>query len=106
MTRAELRSVLEGAGVPTAGQAMVHLLFRATLDGLIVRGPMIGGEHAFALVAAWLANVPGSTVIALWPSSPAATWQLTAPPTSAIWPSGPRCGCETRAPDWRRSPPS
>ena len=37
---------------------MVHVLFRATLDGLIVRGPMIGGEHAFALVADWLGERP------------------------------------------------
>ena len=37
---------------------MVHVLFRATLDGLIVRGPMIGREHAFALVADWLGERP------------------------------------------------
>lgn len=58
MTRAQLRAVLDRAGVPTAGQALVHVLFRATLDGLIVRGPMIGGEHAFALVADWLGERP------------------------------------------------
>ncbi len=58
MTRAQIRPVLEIARVPTAGQAMVHILFRATLDGLIIRGPMIGGEHAFALVAAWLGERP------------------------------------------------
>jgi hypothetical protein len=58
MTRAQLRAVLERARVPTAGQAMVHVLFRATLDGLIIRGPMIGGQHAFALVADWLGERP------------------------------------------------
>ncbi len=58
MTRAQLRSVLEGADVPTAGQALVHVLFRATLDGLIVRGPMVGSEHAFALVSEWLGGRP------------------------------------------------
>jgi hypothetical protein len=57
-TRAQVRAVLERAGVPRRGQAMVHVLFRATLDGLIVRGPMIGGEHAFALVAEWLGERP------------------------------------------------
>jgi hypothetical protein len=54
MTRAQLRVVLDTARVPTAGQALVHVLFRATLDGLIVRGPMLAGEHAFVLVADWL----------------------------------------------------
>jgi Winged helix DNA-binding domain len=58
MTRAQFRAVLENAGVPTARQAMVHVLYRATLDGLIIRGPMIGREHAFALVADWLGERP------------------------------------------------
>lgn len=58
MTRPKIREVLERARVPTAGQALVHILFRATLDGLIVRGPMIGGEQAFVLVAAWLGERP------------------------------------------------
>ena len=40
MTRAQIRTVLERAGVPTSGQAVVHVLLRATLDGLLVRGPM------------------------------------------------------------------
>jgi hypothetical protein len=58
MTRAQLRAVLQKARVPTAGQATVHVLFSATLDGLIIRGPMIEGEHAFALVADWLGERP------------------------------------------------
>jgi hypothetical protein len=58
MTRHQLRAVLDKARVPTAGQALVHVLYRATLDGLIVRGPMIGGDHAFALVADWLGERP------------------------------------------------
>jgi len=58
MTRAEIRAVLERARVPTTGQAMVHVLFRATLDGHIIRGPMVRGEHAFALAADWLGRRP------------------------------------------------
>jgi hypothetical protein len=58
LTRRELRGVLERARVPTAGQALVHVLFRATLDGLIVRGPVIEGEHAFTLVADWIGGRP------------------------------------------------
>ena len=58
MTSKELRAVLDRARVPTAGQALIHVLFRATLDGLIVRGPMRGAQHAFALVSDWLGERP------------------------------------------------
>ncbi len=58
MTRVQLRAVLERADVPTARQATVHVLLRATLDGLIIRGPLIGREHAFVLVADWLGERP------------------------------------------------
>jgi hypothetical protein len=58
MTREELRAVLERATVPTAGQALIHVLFRATLDGLIVRGPMRGAQHAYVLVSDWLGERP------------------------------------------------
>lgn len=58
LTRAQIRSLLQRAQVPTAGQALVHILFAATLDGLIIRGPMIAGEHAFALAADWLGERP------------------------------------------------
>jgi hypothetical protein len=53
-TRPQLRERLDAAGVPTAGQALVHLLFLATLRGSAVRGPMVGQEHAFVLVRDWL----------------------------------------------------
>jgi hypothetical protein len=54
LTRAQLRERLDAARVPTAGQALVHVLMLATLRGLTVRGPMAEGEHAYALVADWL----------------------------------------------------
>ncbi|HET9592739.1 MAG TPA: winged helix DNA-binding domain-containing protein [Solirubrobacterales bacterium] len=54
LTRPQLRERLERAGVPTAGQALVHLLFLSTLRGITVRGPMIGKEHAYVLVRDWL----------------------------------------------------
>jgi Winged helix DNA-binding domain len=54
LTRQALGERLRAAGVPTEGQALVHLLYRAAIDGLIVRGPMIGRQHAYALVADWL----------------------------------------------------
>jgi hypothetical protein len=53
-TRVQLRERLDRAGVPNAGQALIHLLFLTTLRGIAVRGPMVGKEHAYALVRDWL----------------------------------------------------
>ena len=54
LTRHQLRERLDEAGVRTERQALMHLIFRASLLGLIVRGPMIGGQHALVLVRDWL----------------------------------------------------
>ena len=54
LTRTELAGRLESAGLPVAGQAIIHLLFRAAIDGLVVRGPMAGRHHAYVLVRDWL----------------------------------------------------
>ena len=53
-TRAQLRRRLDAAGVPTAEQAFTHVLFAASIRGLVVRGPMRGSEHAFVAVSEWL----------------------------------------------------
>ncbi len=57
-TRAELRAALDAAGVPTAGQALVHVLWAASLRGHLVRGPMRGAEHCFVDVRDWLGPPP------------------------------------------------
>jgi hypothetical protein len=57
-TREQLRRRLDAAGVPTAGQALVHVLMAASLRGHTVRGPMIGNEHAYVSVPAWLGPAP------------------------------------------------
>ena len=57
-TRAALRERIAAAGIRTDGQALVHTLFLATLKGLIVRGPMVGKDHAFVLVRDWLGEQP------------------------------------------------
>ncbi len=54
LTRAQLRERIERADVPTDGQRLTELLMTATLRGVAVRGPMHGGEHAYALVRDWL----------------------------------------------------
>ncbi len=58
LTRAALRERLERAGIPNLERALVHLVFRASIEGRIVRGPMIGRQHAFARVSDWLSPAP------------------------------------------------
>ncbi len=50
----QLRERVAATGVRAQGQALYHLLFRASLDGLIVRGPMVEKKHAYVLVRDWL----------------------------------------------------
>jgi hypothetical protein len=54
LNRDQLRGRVEAIGVRTERQALVHILFAASLRGLIVRGPMVDGKHAFVLVNDWL----------------------------------------------------
>ncbi len=54
LTRKQLAQRISAANVPTAGQALVHLLMAACLRGIAVRGPMLDGEHAYVLVRDWL----------------------------------------------------
>jgi len=58
LTGAQLRERLGGAGLRTEGQALIHLLFLATLRGIAVRGPMVGRQHAYALTRDWLGPQP------------------------------------------------
>lgn len=58
LPREALRARLDAAGVPTAGQALVHILLRTSLRGTIVRGPMVGTQQAFVLTRDWLGPTP------------------------------------------------
>lgn len=60
LTRDELASRLRTRGIPAAGQSIVHILLHATLEGLIVRGPMKGRRQAFVLVHDWLGRRPAA----------------------------------------------
>jgi Winged helix DNA-binding domain len=40
------------------GQALVHVLMRAALDRVIVRGPLVADEQAYVLVREWLGKPP------------------------------------------------
>jgi hypothetical protein len=54
LTRDQLRDRVEAVRVPTAGQALVHLLMLACLRGVAVRGPFLGNNHAYVLARDWL----------------------------------------------------
>ena len=54
LTREQLRERLNDAGMQTAGQALIHLFFLASARGIVVRGPMVGKQHAYVLVQDWL----------------------------------------------------
>jgi len=56
--RDQLRDVVRAAGVPVAGQALVHLLSLAALRGHVVRGPMAGPLQAFVLAEDWIGSPP------------------------------------------------
>ena len=58
LDRHALRDRLDAEGVPTAGQALVHLLAVTSLRGLTVRGPVLDGRHAFVAVDRWLGPAP------------------------------------------------
>ena len=58
LTRLELRERLRAAGARTEGQALVHTLALASLRGIVVRGPMVGRQHAYVLVRDWLGESP------------------------------------------------
>ena len=77
LARDVLRERLTAAGVVTDGQAFVHLLVRASLDGVLVRGPMVGGEHCYVRVADWMAEAPRE-VAARRTDRPAALAELAA----------------------------
>jgi winged helix DNA-binding protein len=58
LTRSQLGDVIAAAGIRTEGQALVHILARASIRGHIIRGPMVGRQHAFVRVGDWLGSPP------------------------------------------------
>ena len=54
LTRVQLRERLDSAGLRTEGQALLHLFFLAAVRGVVVRGPMVGKQHAYVLVRDWI----------------------------------------------------
>ena len=54
VSRPELRELMAGQGLPTEGQAYIHLVRAAALNGAICFGPEIDGEQSFVLLADWI----------------------------------------------------
>ncbi len=57
-TRDQLRERLDAEGIPTARQALIHILLAASIAGHIIRGPVVGHEQAFVDVGEWLGPLP------------------------------------------------
>jgi hypothetical protein len=58
LTRRQLAERIASAGVRAEGQALIHLLALASRRGLVVRGPVVGGQQAYVLVREWLGDQP------------------------------------------------
>jgi Winged helix DNA-binding domain len=58
LTRMQLRAVIASAGLPAQDNVSLHLIAIASMQGIAVRGPMIGAQHAYVLVADWLGKPP------------------------------------------------
>ena len=54
LTRPEIIRLLEVNGLPFEGQAPVHLLYQATLAGILCLGPNQGKESTYVLFETWL----------------------------------------------------
>jgi hypothetical protein len=54
LTRPEIIQLLATNGLPSQGQAPIHLLFRAAMQSMICYGPDSGTESTFVLFDEWL----------------------------------------------------
>lgn len=58
LTRAEIAARLAALGIPTAGQATIHLIALAGLEAMLCYGPDRDGEATFVALEDWLENWP------------------------------------------------
>jgi Winged helix DNA-binding domain len=57
-TRANLRQLLTGKKIPAEGQAFIQIAFKASIEGVCVRGAVEGIEQPFVLAEDWLGKRP------------------------------------------------
>jgi hypothetical protein len=61
LSRRALRERLLSSDIRAGGQGLVYVLYRASIDGVLVRGPVSDdGEHLYARVADWLPEAPAA----------------------------------------------
>jgi hypothetical protein len=61
LSRRALRERLLSSDIRAEGQGLVDVLYRASIDGVLVRGPVgDDGEHLYARVADWLPEAPAA----------------------------------------------
>ena len=60
LTREEIAAELAAHHLPSTGQAPIHLIYRAALDGVLCQGPDRGKKPAYILVRDWVK--PGSAL--------------------------------------------
>ena len=53
LTRAEIVALLKADGLPSDGQAPIHLIFRAAQEGLLCQGPDQGKQPAYVSFERW-----------------------------------------------------
>ena len=53
LTRAEIVALLKADGLPSEGQAPIHLIFRAAQEGLLCQGPDRGKQPTYASFERW-----------------------------------------------------
>lgn len=58
LTGAQLRTIIASAGLPAEDNVSLQLIALASMQGVAVRGPMIGAQHAYVHVADWLGKRP------------------------------------------------
>lgn len=58
LTRADLADRITAAGMPPTAGVALQVLILASLRGAVVRGPMIGSQHAYVHVRDWLGTPP------------------------------------------------
>lgn len=57
MTRGEIVALLEQHSLPSEGQAPIHLLYRAAMEGILCYGPKKGNEQVFVHRDEWLGGL-------------------------------------------------
>ena len=57
LTRAEIIQRLDQAGLPAEGQAPIHLIARAALEGWLCQGPRRGRDETYTLSERWIGEL-------------------------------------------------